>query len=197
MDRDKRRAMPFKKAVEDWEPEETQKWNRKRGLSLGSLVLSEESYSSSTPSPATNIPENSLSICLQNEIARQDQSKFPTDSIQKETSRIEKPWGYYSTIDLGPSYKIKKMVVYPGNRLSLQMHYHRNEYWLTIKGKALVTIGDHTFYLYPNQSTYIPVQTKHRLENPGDTLLEIIEVQNGECISEEDIIRFEDDYERS
>ena len=77
------------------------------------------------------------------------------------------------------------------------MHYHRNEYWLVVKGEALVTVGDQTFFLDPNQSTYIPMQKFHRVENRGNELLEIIEVQNGNCISEEDIIRIEDDFNRS
>ncbi|GEM_PF-3336315 len=114
-----------------------------------------------------------------------------------EKSPVETPWGYYTVIHQGPHYKIKKIIVFPGQRLSMQMHYHRNEYWLEVEGTARVTVGDDVFLLHPNQSTYIPIRTKHRLENIGETPLEVIELQNGDCISEEDIIRFEDDYDRN
>ncbi len=167
-----------------------------RFLSNG-LFITEKKSTSSTPIYLKENEKSNLSVCLENEVNLKNKNGFSEDSAQKEPAQIEKPWGYYAIIDQGPHYKVKKIVVYPGYRLSLQMHYHRNEYWLVVKGEALVTVGDQTFFLDPNQSTYIPMQKFHRVENRGNELLEIIEVQNGNCISEEDIIRIEDDFNRS
>jgi mannose-6-phosphate isomerase-like protein (cupin superfamily) len=161
------------------------------------LFIPEKKSTPSTPIYLKANEKSNLSVCLENEVNLRNKNEFSEDSAQKEPTQIEKPWGYYAIIDQGPHYKVKKIVVYPGYRLSLQMHYHRNEYWLVVKGVALVTVGDQTFILDPNQSTYIPMQTFHRMENRGDELLEIIEVQNGNCISEEDIVRIEDDFNRS
>ena len=113
-----------------------------------------------------------------------------------EPITVHRPWGSFTVLEEGERYKIKKIVVYPGGRLSLQMHYHRSEHWVVVRGTAKVRIGDKEMYVRENESVYIPKTTLHRLENPGRVNLEIIEVQNGEYIGEDDIVRFEDDYER-
>lgn len=107
-----------------------------------------------------------------------------------------RPWGFYTVLLEGERYKIKKITVNPGASLSLQMHHHRSEHWVVIKGTAKVTLDKEIYYVHENESIYIPKSKKHRLENPGKITLEIIEVQNGEYLSEDDIIRFEDFYGR-
>lgn len=108
-----------------------------------------------------------------------------------------RPWGSFTVLDEGPGYKIKRIVVLPKHRLSLQMHYHRSEHWIVVAGTAKVTCGDEERLITTNQSTYVPPCTKHRLENPGVIPLVIIEVQNGQYLGEDDIIRFSDDYARA
>ena len=110
--------------------------------------------------------------------------------------RVYRPWGYYEGIDAGPRFQVKRLLVNPGAALSLQMHHHRAEHWIVVKGTARVTKGDEVFMLTENQSTYIPLGTTHRLENPGNIPLEIIEVQSGSYLGEDDIVRFEDKYNR-
>jgi mannose-1-phosphate guanylyltransferase/mannose-6-phosphate isomerase len=107
-----------------------------------------------------------------------------------------RPWGYYTVLEEGPRYKIKRIVVNPGEKLSLQRHYHRSEHWIVIKGTAKVSIGDKEIFIHENESAYVPKSTLHRLENPGKIPLEIIEVQNGEYVEEDDIERFDDQYGR-
>ncbi|MCX7771112.1 MAG: mannose-1-phosphate guanylyltransferase/mannose-6-phosphate isomerase [Proteobacteria bacterium] len=107
-----------------------------------------------------------------------------------------RPWGEYTVLLEGPRYKIKKITVNPNSSLSLQMHHHRSEHWIVIKGTAKVTLNDEIYHVHENESIYIPKSTKHRLENPGKVPLEIIEVQNGEYLEEDDIIRFLDNYNR-
>ncbi len=107
-----------------------------------------------------------------------------------------RPWGSYTVLEEGPRYKIKRIVVNPGERLSLQMHYHRSEHWVVVRGTARVTIGEEEYFLHENESVFVPKSTKHRLENPGKIPLEIIEVQNGEYLGEDDIVRFDDVYGR-
>lgn len=109
---------------------------------------------------------------------------------------VEKPWGSYTLLEKGSRYKIKRVLVKPGERLSMQMHYHRSEHWVVVAGTAKIIKGDKEFFLHTNESTYIPMSTKHRLENPGKVPLELIEVQNGDYIEEDDIVRFDDDYGR-
>ncbi|MCX7781661.1 MAG: cupin domain-containing protein, partial [Negativicutes bacterium] len=108
-----------------------------------------------------------------------------------------RPWGSYTVLGEGPGYKMKKIVVAPGQRLSLQLHYHRSEHWVVIGGTAKVTIGEEEKMVHKNESVFIPPSTKHRLENPGKLPLEIIEVQNGDYLEEDDIVRFEDVYGRA
>jgi len=111
--------------------------------------------------------------------------------------KIYRPWGYYDSIDAGSRFQVKRIVVNPGAALSLQMHHHRAEHWIVVRGTARVTRGDETFLVSENESTYIPLGTRHRLENPGKVPLEMIEVQSGAYLGEDDIVRFEDDYRRS
>ena len=110
--------------------------------------------------------------------------------------RVYRPWGDYEGIDNGARYQVKRLTVKPGASLSLQMHHHRAEHWIVVKGTAKVTRGEDVFILSENESTYIPLGTKHRLENPGAIPLEIIEVQSGSYLGEDDIVRFEDIYAR-
>ncbi len=108
-----------------------------------------------------------------------------------------RPWGSFTTLEEGVGYKIKRIEVNPGHRLSLQMHHHRSEHWIVVAGTAKVTCGDHEEVLFANQSTYVPQCISHRLENPGVIPLILIEVQNGEYLGEDDIVRFQDDYSRA
>lgn len=110
---------------------------------------------------------------------------------------VYRPWGSYTILEEGPGYKVKRVTVNPGGRLSLQMHNQRSEHWVVIAGTARVTCGDHMFDLYVGQSTGIPKETRHRLENRSHEPLHIIEVQNGPYLGEDDIVRFQDDYGRT
>ena len=110
--------------------------------------------------------------------------------------RGERPWGGYTVLEENRNYKIKRIEVNPGHRLSLQMHHHRSEHWLVVSGTARVTNGDEVSIININESTFIPMGKLHRLENPGIIPLIIIEVQSGEYLGEDDIVRFDDDYQR-
>ena len=110
--------------------------------------------------------------------------------------RVYRPWGSYEGIDAGSRYQVKRITVKPGAALSLQMHHHRAEHWIVVSGTARVTKGDEVFLLTENQSTYIPLGISHRLENPGTIPLDLIEVQSGAYLGEDDIVRFEDRYNR-
>ena len=109
---------------------------------------------------------------------------------------VYRPWGSYTIFEEQPRFKIKRLTVNPGAKLSLQMHHHRSEHWVVVHGTARVTCNDKTFLLQENQSTYISAGDKHRLENPGAIILELIEVQNGSYLGEDDIVRFDDEYGR-
>jgi mannose-1-phosphate guanylyltransferase/mannose-6-phosphate isomerase len=111
--------------------------------------------------------------------------------------RVHRPWGWYESVDQGPRFQVKRIMVKPGARLSLQMHHHRAEHWIVVSGTAEVTNGTSVSVLSENQSTYIPLGQTHRLANPGKVPLEIIEVQSGSYLGEDDIVRFEDNYGRS
>ncbi len=110
--------------------------------------------------------------------------------------KVHRPWGWYDSIDNGPRHQVKRIMVKPGASLSLQMHHHRAEHWIVVSGTAEVTNGDKVIMLTENQSTYIPLGQTHRLRNPGKMPLEIIEVQSGSYLGEDDIVRFEDTYGR-
>lgn len=109
----------------------------------------------------------------------------------------ERPWGYFSVLEKGPSHQIKHICLKPKAKLSLQMHNHRSEHWIVVSGTAKVQKGEETFYVHKNESTYIPPAVKHRLENPGLIPLKIVEIQSGEYLKEDDIVRFDDTYGRS
>ncbi len=111
--------------------------------------------------------------------------------------RVYRPWGDFEQLDAGEGYQVKRLSVKPGAALSLQLHHHRAEHWVVVHGKARVTRGDDVFDLAENESTYIPKETKHRLENPGAEILMVIEVQSGSYLGEDDIVRFEDRYNRT
>jgi mannose-1-phosphate guanylyltransferase/mannose-6-phosphate isomerase len=110
--------------------------------------------------------------------------------------RVYRPWGYYESVDAGDRFQVKRIMVKPGAALSLQMHHHRAEHWIVVSGTAKVTCGDQVVLLSENQSTYIPLGVRHRLENPGKVPLFLIEVQSGAYLGEDDIVRFEDRYRR-
>ncbi len=109
---------------------------------------------------------------------------------------VERPWGSYTVLEKGPGYKIKRVFLKPKARLSLQLHHRRSEHWVVVSGKARVTNEDRIYPVGTNEGTYIPVRAKHRLENPGEEPLQVIEVQSGEYLEEDDIERFDDDYGR-
>jgi len=111
--------------------------------------------------------------------------------------KVHRPWGWYDSIDSGSRFQVKRIMVKPGASLSLQMHHHRAEHWVVVQGTAEVTCGERKLMLSENQSTYIPLGEVHRLANPGKVPLEIIEVQSGSYLGEDDIVRFEDSYGRT
>ena len=111
--------------------------------------------------------------------------------------KVYRPWGSYDSVDNGENFQVKRLTINPGKKLSLQLHHKRAEHWVVVKGTATVTIGEKQFLLNENESTYIPVGMKHRLENASDKLLEIVEVQSGSYLGEDDIVRFEDDFGRN
>jgi mannose-1-phosphate guanylyltransferase/mannose-6-phosphate isomerase len=112
-------------------------------------------------------------------------------------AKVHRPWGNYQSLDRGERYQVKRIVVNPGGRLSLQKHAHRAEHWVVVRGTALVTIGDEKKTLKENESVYVPLGAVHRLENPGTTPVELIEVQSGNYLGEDDIVRLEDVYQRT
>lgn len=111
-------------------------------------------------------------------------------------TKVDKPWGSYQVLDEGEGFKVKRISVYCGAALSLQSHQHRSEHWIVVKGTALVTRGKKTLTLSENETTFIEMEMLHRLENPGDIQLELIEVQMGAYLGEDDIVRYEDRYGR-
>jgi mannose-1-phosphate guanylyltransferase/mannose-6-phosphate isomerase len=117
-------------------------------------------------------------------------------AVTEDHIRVHRPWGNYQALDHGGRYQVKRIVVKTGGRLSLQYHNHRAEHWVVVRGTARVTIGEVVNTLHENESIYIPMGTPHRLENPGKIDLELIEVQTGSYLGEDDIVRIEDDYHR-
>ncbi len=126
-----------------------------------------------------------------------DRLKAAGRNVAQWHRKVHRPWGWYDGVDAGERFQVKRIQVKPGASLSLQMHHHRAEHWIVVKGTALVTRGDESLLVSENQSTYIPLGTRHRLENPGKVPLEMIEVQSGSYLGEDDIVRFEDTYGRS
>jgi mannose-1-phosphate guanylyltransferase / mannose-6-phosphate isomerase len=127
-------------------------------------------------------------------VARIREQHAPEANIHR---KVRRPWGFYDSIEHGERFQVKRIVVSPGSKLSLQMHHHRAEHWIVVCGTAMVTRGEEQFLLSENESTYIPLGVTHRLENPGKVPLEIIEVQSGSYLGEDDIVRFDDTYGRS
>lgn len=127
-------------------------------------------------------------------VAQLESRQIPQAATHRKVAR---PWGWYDSVDAGERFQVKRIGVKPGASLSLQKHHHRAEHWIVVKGTAEVTRGTETFLLAENQSTYIPIGEVHRLRNPGVTTLEMIEVQSGSYLSEDDIVRLEDTYGRS
>ena len=117
--------------------------------------------------------------------------------VTEEHLKVHRPWGSYQSVDQGNRFQVKRIVVKPGGRLSLQLHHHRAEHWVIVRGTAKVTIGNDIKIVHENESIYIPNGAQHRLENPGKIDLELIEVQTGSYLGEDDIVRIEDDYHRS
>jgi mannose-1-phosphate guanylyltransferase/mannose-6-phosphate isomerase len=125
-----------------------------------------------------------------------EQLKAQNHRAAVEHRRIYRPWGYYQDIDLAPRYRVKRIVVKPGSKLSLQKHFHRSEHWVVVKGTAEVTVNSDVRSVHENESIYIPIGSVHRLANPGKIPLELIEVQVGSYLGEDDIVRFDDVYGR-
>jgi mannose-6-phosphate isomerase len=125
-------------------------------------------------------------------IAAQDVAPFQLISSVESAATEFRPWGSFTTLEEGPGYKIKRIEVNPGHRLSLQMHYHRSEHWIVVSGTARVICDEKETLLKQKESTYVPMNTRHRVENPGSIPLVMIEVQNGEYLGDDDIHRFDD-----
>ena len=144
--------------------------------------------------------EDALLVCAHDRV--QDVKSVVQQLQNQNTERVanprtvHRPWGTYTVLEEGPQFKVKRIVVAPGASLSLQLHHHRSEHWVVVSGVAQVTNGAQELQLQTNQSTYIPHETRHRLANPGRDPLEIIEVQTGSYLGEDDIVRFADQYNR-
>jgi len=143
---------------------------------------------------AVLVADRTNSQDVKNIVGQLETQKREEKNLHRKVSR---PWGWYDSIDEGERFKVKRIQVKPGASLSLQMHHHRAEHWIVVKGIAQITNGDQIITLTENQSTYIPQGQTHRLANPGSEPLEIIEVQSGSYLGEDDIVRFEDTYGRS
>lgn len=156
------------------------------GLGLDNLIVVE------TP--------DALLVAKRQQVAQLAKLTEPLKAQDAEVYRLPRtifrPWGTFTVLEEGPGYKIKRVVVYPQGRLSLQFHHRRSEHWVMVSGQARVTRGEEVFVLQPNESTFIPKEVPHRLENPGTAPAVIIEVQNGDYLGEDDIIRLEDLYGR-
>lgn len=116
--------------------------------------------------------------------------------VTEDHIKVHRPWGSYQSLDVGERHQVKRIIVKAGGRLSLQKHHHRSEHWIVVRGTALVTVNDLQKMVHENESIYIPIGAVHRMENPGKIPLELIEVQTGSYLGEDDIIRLEDDYQR-
>lgn len=122
----------------------------------------------------------------------------PVPSLTNNTfDRCDRPWGHYETLSLGQRFQVKSIVVKPGAQLSLQSHHHRSEHWVVVEGTAIVQVGEDEQTITENQSVYIPLGEVHRLSNPGKFPMQLIEVQTGAYLGEDDIVRYEDIYNRA
>jgi mannose-1-phosphate guanylyltransferase / mannose-6-phosphate isomerase len=159
---------------------------------LVSLVGLQDVIVVETPD-AVLVSDRSRSQDVKNIVQRLEAEKRGEQTLHR---KVHRPWGWYDSIDHGGRFQVKRIMVKPGASLSLQMHHHRAEHWIVVSGTAEVVNGDKTIMLTENQSTYIPLGQTHRLSNPGKVPLEIIEVQSGSYLGEDDIVRFEDTYGR-
>ena len=159
---------------------------------LVSLVGVQDLVVVETPD-AVLVANKSHSQDVKHIVSALNQSKRAEHALHR---KVHRPWGWYDSIDEGARFKVKRIQVNPGASLSLQKHHHRAEHWIVVKGTAEITCGDKVMLLSENQSTYIPLGEVHRLANPGTIALEIIEVQSGSYLGEDDIVRFEDNYGR-
>src|ERR1700738_4703547 len=123
--------------------------------------------------------------------------KTVAPQVTEDHLKVHRPWGSYQSVDMGERHQVKRIIVKPGGRLSLQKHHHRSEHWIVVRGAARVTVNELVKTVHENESIYIPIGATHRMENPGKIALELIEVQTGSVLGEDDIIRIEDDYRRS
>jgi mannose-1-phosphate guanylyltransferase / mannose-6-phosphate isomerase len=123
--------------------------------------------------------------------------KTVAPQVTEDHLKVHRPWGSYQSVDMGDRHQVKRIIVKPGGRLSLQKHHHRSEHWIVVRGAARVTVNETVKTVHENESIYIPIGAVHRLENPGKIALELIEVQTGSYLGEDDIIRIEDDYRRA
>ena len=168
----------------------------------GSLLISQHRLVAAVGLENIIIVETPDAVLVMNKDRSQDVKEIVSQLKSEDRAecqvhcRVYRPWGDYQGIDVGDRFQVKRITVNPGASLSLQMHHHRAEHWVVVKGTAKVTNGEEIFMLSENQSTYIPVGVKHRLENPGTIPLEIIEVQSGSYLGEDDIVRFDDIYNR-
>ncbi len=167
-----------------------------------SLVMSENRLVACVGIKDVVVVETPDAILVAHKDQTQDVKKI-VDNLKQEKRtegqlhrKIFRPWGWYDCVDVGERFQVKRIAVNPGASLSLQMHHHRAEHWIVVSGTAQVTCGDSRYLVSVNESTFIPLGTRHRLENPGTELLEIIEVQSGSYLGEDDIVRFEDAYGR-
>lgn len=146
--------------------------------------------------------ETADAVLVGNRNKAQDVKKVVDELQEKEREerlthrKVYRPWGSYESLDAGDNFQVKRLTVKPGKKLSLQMHHHRAEHWVVVSGVATVTRGEEVYKLNQNESTFIPLGEKHRLENTGNELLEVIEVQSGSYLGEDDIVRFDDDFGR-
>ncbi|MDR5172632.1 mannose-1-phosphate guanylyltransferase/mannose-6-phosphate isomerase [Methylobacillus flagellatus] len=168
-----------------------------------SLIRSEDRFVAAIGVKDLIVVETSDAVLVASKDAAQDVKEVVEYLKQNERSehkihpRAYRPWGWYESIDMGDRHQVKRIMVKPGEKLSLQMHHHRAEHWVVVSGSAMITVDGNTKLYSENQSTYIPIGSTHRLENPGKLPLHLIEVQSGSYLGEDDIVRYEDTYGRS
>jgi mannose-1-phosphate guanylyltransferase/mannose-6-phosphate isomerase len=171
--------------------------------SRNSLVRSEDSVLTTVVGLDDVIVVATADAVLVSARANAEQVKTLVEQLKRhnhraavEHCRIYRPWGHYQDIDIAPRYRVKRIVVKPGSKLSLQKHFHRSEHWIVVTGTAEVTLGVDVRIVHENESVYIPIGSIHRLANPGKIPLELVEVQAGSYLGEDDIVRINDVYGR-
>jgi mannose-1-phosphate guanylyltransferase/mannose-6-phosphate isomerase len=208
-------VFPFKEGWRDvgsWESvyqilEKDESGNVKRGdvVSIdteNSLIYGGERLISTVGVKDLILVDTKDAILLANKSGAEDVRKI-VDQLKKEGrsevsihATVYRPWGYYSVLESGLRYKVKRIAIYPGKSISLQLHHHRAEHWIVVKGTARIIKNEEEFFVHENESIYVPKSTHHRVENHGKVDLHIIEIQTGEYVEEDDIVRFEDEYGR-